>query len=170
MPRGPWQPREPVHETRTYLQALLTSKNRDTPVWAAATSMCTTTSAETVSARLAPRTRHLWPEPQPVVGGRAPTCAGGHQLVQPLHRHAARVVEVGHVRACGRVCGVHHEVSYHEEGPHFIQPGLLIIIQPVKEQCTLRKGNGSSRAEPIVGSRNPLPAVAERELSPSRQT
>lgn len=133
----------------TYLQALLTSKNRDTPVCAAATSMCRTTSADNQPRALGENREPFasgpsctWPQhgpkrpPPPVLGAparpRAPTCPGGHQLMQFPHGHAARIVEVGHVQGCGRVCGIYHEVSYHKEGPHFIQPRLLIIVQPGK--------------------------------------
>ena len=131
---GSWHPAPPGARAKgwTYLQALLTSRTRDTPVWAAATSMCRMTSVESRQApsvsrpRTSAETTRAW--------SHAPTCAGGHQLVQPLHRHAAGVVEVGHIQARGRVRGVHHEVPHHQEGPHSVQPGCPVTTQPGREQ------------------------------------
>lgn len=152
----PGAPREPGHrpwEDRlicshvtvgTYLQPLLTSKNRDTPVCAAATSMCRTTSAENRvrSVRTdscVPGRSCSWPQAWPRVPTcpgetpaqtRAPTCPGRHQLMQFPHGHATGIVEVGHVQGHGRVRGIHQEVSYHKDGPHLIQPGLPVTVQP----------------------------------------
>lgn len=145
---GPWHPAPPGARAKgwTYLQALLTSRKRDTPVWAAATSMCRTTSVENGQAPSALQARAsaetTWPR------SREPTCAGGHELVQPLHRHATGVVEVGHIQARGRVCGIHHEVPHHQEGPHSVQPGCPVTTQPGREQTAGKRREEHARPLP----------------------